>query len=124
MYKDFIDEYIWSFGDEFKYKGFNFLAGDTTVIKVPNVSKCKEEFPVEEGKPARVRLSTFAHVCSGFIYTSEIVEKKSSEQQLAITHLKDLVKRNIADDTAVIYDRGYGGFELIFTHLDFRSRFQ
>ena len=59
-----------------KYKDHIFLAGDTTVIKVPNVSKCKEEFPVLEGKPARARLSTFADVFSGLIYTAEIVEKK------------------------------------------------
>ena len=46
--KDFIDDFIRRFGEDQKYKDHIFLAGDTTVIKVPNVSKCKEEFPVVE----------------------------------------------------------------------------
>ena len=107
MYKDFVDEFIRLFGDNQKYKDHIFLAGDTTVIKVPNVSKCKEEFPVQEGKPARARLSTFADVFSGLVYTAELVEKNTSESKLAVKHLHDINRRMPNQKIAAIYDRGY-----------------
>ena len=50
MYMDYVDELYDEFFDDLKIKDYIPLAGDTTVIKVPNVSKTKEEFPVEEGK--------------------------------------------------------------------------
>ena len=64
MYKDFVDEFIRKFSENQKYKDHIFLAGDTTVIKVPNVSKCKEEFPIQEGKPARARI---INICRCFL---------------------------------------------------------
>ena len=119
MYKDFVDEFIRLFGENQKYKDHIFLAGDTTVIKVPNVSKCKEEFPVQEGKPARARLSTFADVFSGLVYTAELVEKNTSESKLAVKHLHDINRRMPNQKIAAIYDRGYNVYDLIFNHLHF-----
>ena len=65
MYKDFVDEFIRKFSENQKYKDHIFLAGDTTVIKVPNVSKCKEEFPIQESKPARARI---INICRCFLW--------------------------------------------------------
>ena len=117
MYKDFVDGIYNKFGSDLRYKGKLVLAGDTTVIKLPNVSKCKEEFPVTDNHPARARLSTFADALSGFIYSSEIVEKDHGEVDLALKHLNDLNNRNINDNVAVTYDRGYCSCKLLFSHL-------
>ena len=106
MYKDFVDGIYNKFSSDLRYKGKLVLAGDTTVIKLPNVSKCKEEFPVTDNHPARARLSTFADALSGFIYPSEIVKKDHGEVDLALKHLNDLNNRNINDNVAVTYDKG------------------
>lgn len=123
MYKDFVDELYDKFQEELLNKDYIHLAGDTTVIKVPNVSKTKEEFPVEEGKPARARLSTFADVEHGYIFDAEIVEKNTSEAELAIKHLKEIKKRYKNQKISVTYDRGYNSFQLMFTHLDLEIDF-
>lgn len=123
MYKDYVDELYDSFFDELNIKDFIVLAGDTTVIKVPNVSKTKEGFPVEEGKPARARLSMFADVQSGFVFDAKIVEKKNSEVKLAIEHLNNVKKRYPKRKILVTYDRGYSAFDLIFTHIDSNINF-
>ena len=83
MYKDYVDELYGTFFDDLNIKNNIVLAWDTTVIKVPNVSKIKEEFPVEEGKPARSRLSMFADVQSGFVFDTKIVEKKEQWSQIS-----------------------------------------
>lgn len=118
MYKDFVDDLYSKFHEELFNKDYIHLAGDTTVIKVPNVSKTKEEFPVEDGKPARARLSTFADVDHGYIFDAKIVEKNTSEAELAIQHLNEIKKRYKNQKISVTYDRGYNSFELMFTHLD------
>ncbi len=117
MYKDYTDGLYKQFNKDFRYKDTLFLAGDTTIIKVPNVSKCKEEFLVEEDNPARARLSTFADAFSGHIYSAEIVEKAHSEVNLAINHLKDIYSRDINENICVMYDRGYDAYNLLFTHI-------
>lgn len=61
IYKDYVDELYNKFYQNLTLKDYIILAGDTTVIKVPNVSKTKEEFPVAEGKPARARLSMYSN---------------------------------------------------------------
>ena len=123
MYKDYVDELYDTFFDDLNIKDYIVLAGDTTVIKVPNVSKTKEGFPVEEGKPARARLSMFADVQSGFVFDAKIVEKKNSEVKLAIQHLNNVKKRHPQRKILVTYDRGYPAFELIFTHIDLNTKF-
>ena len=47
MFKDYVDELYDTFLDDLIIKDHIVLAGDTTVIKVSNVSKTKEEFPVD-----------------------------------------------------------------------------
>ena len=123
MYKDYVDEFYEKFLEELKIKYYIVLAGDTSVIKVPNVSKTKEEFPVGEGKPARARLSMFADAKSGFILDAKIVEKKNSEVKLAIEHLKNVKNRHPEIKMIVTYDRGYPSFDLIFTHMDLDTKF-
>ena len=123
MYKDYVDDLYDHFFDDLKIKDYLMLAGDTTVIKVPNVSKTKEEFPVEEGKPARARLSMFADIKSGFILDAKIVEKKNSEVKLAIQHLKNVKNRHPQRKILVTYDRAYPAFDLIFTHIDLNTKF-
>ena len=117
MYLDYIDELYSQFNDELTWKGYNCYAGDTSVIRVPNVSKTKEAFPVHQHKPARARLSMFADVNHGFIVEAKLVEKKSSEAQLAINHVHNLKKRRPNEKSLVTYDRGYNSFDLIFNHL-------
>ena len=117
MYKDYIDGFYKKYANDCIYKDRLWFAGDTTVIKVPNVSKSKEIFPVEEGKPARARLSTFADMFSGFIFTEALVEKKSSEVELATKHLKELHERKPYDNMAVTYDRGYCAYDILFNHI-------
>lgn len=123
MYKDFVDDLYEKFHEELINNDYIHFAGDTTVIKVPNVSKTKEEFPVEEGKPARARLSTFADVNNGYIFDAKIVEKNTSEAELAIQHLNEIKKRYENQKMSVTYDRGYNSFDLIFTHLDLNIDF-
>lgn len=96
MYKDYVDDLYNQFYPDLTLKEYMILAGDTTIIKVPNVSKTKEEFPVAEGKPARARLSMYSYAITGFVFDAKIVEKKkSSEIYLAIEHLKKMLKIDI-----------------------------
>ena len=60
---------------------------------MPNVSKTKEEFPVDEDNPARARLSTIADVYHGYIFDATIVEKDTEEVKLAIQHLHEIKKK-------------------------------
>lgn len=117
MYVDFIDDLYSQFGDDLTYKGYDLYCGDTSIIRVPNVSKTKEEFPVIEGKPARARLSMYADMLHGFVIDAKIVEKKSSEAQLAIEHLYHVKNRRHDRKILVTYDRGYNSFDLIFNHI-------
>ena len=117
MYRDYIDDLYSQFKDDLTWRGYNCYAGDTSVIRVPNVSKTKEEFPVHQHKPARARLSMFADVLHGFVIDAKLVEKKSSEAQLAIEHLHQLKKRRPDENSLVTYDRGYNSFDLIFNHI-------
>ena len=55
-----------------------------TVIKVPNVSKIKEEFLVEEGKPARSRLSMLLMYNQVLYSTQKSLKKKNNEVKLAM----------------------------------------
>ena len=123
MYMDYVDELYDEFFDDLKIKDYIALAGYTTVIKVPNVSKTKEDFPVEEGKPARARLSMFSDLKSGFVFDAQIVEKKNSEVKLAIEHLKKIKKRHPERKILVTYDREYPAFDLIFTHIELNIEF-
>ena len=118
MYKDYVDELYNKFYQDLTLKDYMILAGDTTVIKVPNVSKTKEEFPVAEGKPARARLSMYSDAITGFVFDAKIVEKKSSEVYLAIEHLKNVKNRHPGRKILVTYDRGYNSFELMFKHME------
>ena len=118
MYKDFVDDLYEKFEEDLTYKDSIHFACDTSVIKVPNVSKTKEEFPVDEDNPARARLSTIADVYHGYIFDATIVEKDSGEVKLAIQHLHEIKKRLSDKKVSVTYDRGYNSFELMFTHLD------
>ena len=118
MYKDFVDDLYVKFEEDLTYKDSIHFACDTSVIKVPNVSKTKEEFPVDEGNPARARLSTIADVYHGYIFDAAIVEKNSGEARLAIQHLHEIKKRLPDKKVSVTYDRGFNSFELIFTHLN------
>ena len=118
MYRDYVDDLYNQFYPDLTLKDYMILAGDTTVIKVPNVSKTKEEFPVAEGKPARARLSTYSDAITGFVFDAKIVEKKSSEVYLAIEHLKNVKKRHPKRKIITTYDRGYNSFELIFKHIE------
>lgn len=118
MYKDYVDELYENFEEDLKYKDSIHFACDTSVIKVPNVSKTKEEFPVKEGNPARARLSTIADVYHGYIFDATIVEKNSGEVKLAIQHLYEIKERLPDKKVSVSYDRGFNSFELVFTHLD------
>lgn len=77
MYRDYVDDLYNQFYPDLTLKDYMILAGDTTVIKVPNVSKTKEEFPVAEGKPARARLSTYSDAITGFVFDAKIVEKRA-----------------------------------------------
>lgn len=117
MYKDYVDNFYDNYKEDITYKNRLWFAIDTTVIKVPNVSKCKEAFPVNEDNPARARLSTVADVFTGMIFTDEIVEKNHGEVKLAIKHLKELVERKPNRKMCVTYDRGYCAFDILFTHL-------
>jgi len=118
MYRDHVDDLYNQFYPDLTLKDYMILAGDTTVIKVPNVSKTKEEFPVAEGKPARARLSAYSDAITGFVFDAKIVEKKSSEVYLAIEHLKNVKKRHPQRKILTTYDRGYNSFELIFKHIE------
>ena len=84
MYKDYVDELYGTFFDDLNIKNHIVLAWDTTVIKVPNVSKIKEEFPVEEGKPAQSRLSMLLMYNQVLYSTQKSLKKKNNEVKLAI----------------------------------------
>ena len=117
MYRDYIDDLYSQFIDELTLKGYVCYACDTSVIRVPNVSKTKEAFPVHQHKPARARLTMFADMLHGFVVEAKLVEKKSSEPQLGIEHLHNLKKRRPDENFLVTYDRGYNAFDLIFNHI-------
>ncbi len=104
MYKDYVDDLYNQFYQDLTLKDYMILARDTTVIKVSNVSKTKEEFPVEEGKPARARLSMYSDAITGFVFDAKIIEKKSSEVYLAIEHLKNVKNRHPERKILVTYD--------------------
>lgn len=84
MYNDYVDELYGTFFDDLNIKNNIVLAWDTTVIKVPNVSKIKEEFPVEEGKPARSRLSMLLMYNQVLYSTQKSLKKKNNEVKLAM----------------------------------------
>ena len=67
MYKEYVDSFYDNCKEYVTYKNRLWLDTDTIVIKVPNVSKCKEAFPVNEDNSARARLSTVADVFTGMI---------------------------------------------------------
>ena len=107
MYKDFVDDLYNKFDEDLTYKDTIHLACDTSVIRVPNVSKTKEEFPVKYDNPARARLSTIADVRNGYILDASLVEKNTGKAKLAIGHLKELKKRFPDKNISVAYDRRY-----------------
>ena len=79
MYKDYVGDLYNQFYQDLTFKEHMILAGDTTVIKVTNVSKTKEEFPVGEGKPVHVRLSMYYDAITGFVFDAKIVEKRAAK---------------------------------------------
>ena len=123
MFKDYVDDLYKEFEKDLTRKDTIHLACDTSVIKVPNVSKTKEEFPVKKDNPARARLSTIADVTNGYILDASLVEKDTGESKLAIEHLKELKERFPDKNISITYDRGYNSFELMFTLIDLEFDF-
>ena len=48
-----------------------------------------------------------------------LLKKNTNESKLAVMHLQDINRRFPNQKIAVIYDRGFNVYDLIFNHLHF-----
>ena len=52
-----------------------------------------------------------------------MLKKNTTKSKLTVKHLQDIKKRIPNQNIAVIYDRGYNVYDLIFNHLNFEIDF-
>lgn len=122
-------------GNYKRYKGYRLLSIDGTSLKLPNISKLKEEFGVYHSKSTEAktdvpaaRASVLYDNLNNIILDSKIDIYKSSERTHAKAHLEELISinkglniDNIND--LVIFDRGYPSLKLMYFMKHFGSKY-
>lgn len=61
------------------WKYYMILTGDTTVIKVLNMSKTKETLPVSDNKPAHVKLSIYSDANTEIVFNAKSLKKRAGK---------------------------------------------
>ena len=128
IYKKFIDTIYKEHKHFSKIKGYIVAACDGSIFDLPNVTLTRREFNIKDhdkfGKHRiRARVSGMLDVNSKFMLTTKIVEKSTTEVQLAIQHLNDLKNRLDITKFIAVYDRGYKSIELMLYTEKLNSKF-
>ena len=128
IYKKFIDNIYEEHKHFSKIKGYIVASCDGSIFDLPNVTLTRREFNIKDhdkfGKHRiRARVSGMLDVNSKFMLTTKIVEKSTTEVQLAIQHLNDLKNRLDITKFIAVYDRGYKSIELMLYTEKLNSKF-
>lgn len=128
IYKKFIDTIYKEHKHFSKIKGYIVAACDGSIFDLPNVTLTRREFNIKdhdkfEKHRIRARVSGMLDVNSKFMLTTKIVEKSTTEVQLAIQHLNDLKNRLDITKFIAVYDRGYKSIELMLYTEKLNSKF-
>jgi len=92
------------------YNGYRIFAIDGSIIILENTEALRGQFGVCGGEKgiASARLSTLTDVInSGIIMDVQLTKCSVGERESALCHHKKLESLGIADDSIILYDRGY-----------------
>lgn len=128
IYKKFIDTIYEEHKHFSKIKGYIVASCDGSIFDLPNVTLTRREFNIKDHDKfrkhrIRARVSGMLDVNSKFMLTTKIVEKSTTEVQLAIQHLNDLKNRLDITKFIAVYDRGYKSIELMLYTEKLNSKF-
>ena len=128
-HESFIDYIYPEYDRHWRVKGYIVVACDGSIFKLPNVTLTREEFNIEDDTKfkkhrIRARVSGLLDVNSGFMLTSDIVERTVKETTLAKKHLIDLENRGYdLSDFIEVYDRAYKSIDLMLFTEKMNSKF-
>ena len=133
IYIDMAEDYVKGIYNDFPeeletYKDYYLLAIDGSIITLPNKERTKKEFHVKKDidgnyKNSRARASCLADINNGYILTSKIDNKSTSEIKLAMQHLNILQKHYPVEKSIITADRAYPSLQMILKIINIHSHF-